>query len=262
MDITEYFGALAKYPLKYKFKGIDGYHTDLPTALQVSRVLYDELLELESDSYIDQFAELDDEDKGKYRDKYEYSSQKSADLFDFSWAMDNYFDSLEAGALEERFKMTAVYDAASQCEVPPEDVISICNICGQQPVWWDGEDIESVYYCGMCGASHSRNRLIALREMSVETPLFPFKIFNQPLEFIAACEKRGLYEEAGDLGVGELVALHSLLLEAHFQYAIDKAAESIYTLKDNVMIKIPVPSTNSKNVDIESFTRFTVLAPV
>lgn len=259
MDITEYYAALAKYPLKYKFKGINGNHTSLRAALLKECTLYDQLLELDRDGYVDHFEELPEEQRALYKDKYDYSSQMASDFFDYSDALSTYLEDADTQEeLAKRYPLEAVYDAASQVEVPVNDVVAICDICDKQPIWWDGDDFESLHYCGMCGGSRSADKIDAARALAAEGPLFPFRKFRTVHDYVKACLDCKLYDLA-ELSTSDFVALTGLF-KSGYTLAIRKDTESIYTQHDGDEVVIPFCASAAENVDIEQYHQWTVLS--
>ena len=128
-------------PLKFRFKGLDGYHETLGEAFANDRYYMQNLINEEIE-----FQMLEYED---YDPEYD----------DFSHIYDMVQD---RGYWEQelaKYPPVEVYDAAAQQGFPIEDVWFICPSCGQHPVYHEPEygTTSTYYHCGLCGAESALN---------------------------------------------------------------------------------------------------------
>lgn len=175
VPLGDWLECLARHPRKYKFEGLDGYHTSVVDAFtrddeQRQKMAdaefeteYEELCSQLTDAvlampFADAQAVLDEPANGylDYLDRrYTIEPDDTLDDVDTLNARSNYINDrqegldpmdqdFDAAALLKEHPPVEVLSHASTGGIDVDDVMFFCPSCGQEPATWDNEAIDPV----------------------------------------------------------------------------------------------------------------------
>ena len=189
VDVGTWCKTVREHPLKYRFDGLDGFHTDVREAAVHDSQFMECYLEQETKHYE---AELEEKDECAVERYCDYLIHKlrvglhDEELItrclepDYSWEL---VEALEAEVKEARWEWAyeqvgpqwcweciregddeyllkehppiEVWDPAYGCGFPIDNVVYICPSCGRYPMTTDAlEDNGHRHYCGLCGGEY------------------------------------------------------------------------------------------------------------
>jgi len=200
---------MQRHPLKFKFGNTKGFYSNRRSALRCDKAFIEKAYECELDANYRDYEEnkKDIDPDGNFSCASEYAAQTTSELFDIDEHVDCYLVGSPDEAAAE-YPITEVLDPACDEGVPVADVLFICPVCEQQPVWREVQvpgDPTSAYihnlgYCGLCGGSvlfrNKAELLGVLADLGVD--VFPFRVFESFDAYADLCVEYGLSAQLDD----------------------------------------------------------------
>lgn len=191
VPIEVWVSVMRKNPLRFKFDGLGGFHTNVKSAAVADQRWcerrFEDYMDYEAREAWPEYAKdngLDPDD----RHDLELFLRGSAECFDIVQETD-HLENHDQYLLAEH-PPVEVFDAAYECGVEVEDVKWLCSGCGRQPIWRDSDGLHNSRYCGLCGCESAFNWNRGQGDhfdnfrASLDLALYPFVKFSTLREFV------------------------------------------------------------------------------